>query len=230
MKYWIVTRSDCRRIAERKMQGVHLDIEQYVHPQGDGEEVDYERIQQASLRIDQNLDMPRPESSKDKDHLEGRAAPILYEALEGIEVSVLDDPGFWRYLSLRYFWGFIEWREKKAFAKGNYLKYIDGDESTECVLTRMYLRVQALGGSEYGHLASDISRSTDFWRSHVIRVRTGTSPELTRAFVKKQRDDRLKTDDLREFAKSLNRTWTNLLLNIYDDEEAEGLFKELWPR
>lgn len=230
MKYLMVTRSDCRRVAERKMQGVHLDIEQYVHPQGDGEEVDYNRIQQASLRINQNLDMPRPESSRDKALLEGKAAPILYEGLEGIEVSVLDDPGFWRYLSLRYFWGFIEWREKEAFERGNYLKYIDGDKSTECVLTRMYLRVQALGGDEYGYLASVLPQSVDFWRSHVIRVRTGTSPELTRAFVKKQRDDRLKTDDLREFAKSLNRTWTNLLLNIYDDKEAEKLIEELWPR
>ena len=230
MKYLILTRSDCRRIAERKMQGVHLDIQPYAHLQGEGEEVDYERIQQASLRINQNLDLPRPESGKDKDLLEGRAAPILYEGLEGIEVSVLYDPGFWRYLSLRYFWGFIAWREAQAFARGNYLKYIDGDKSTECVLTRMYLRVQALGGSEYGYLASALPRSTDFWRSHVIRVRTATSPELTRAFVKKQRDDRLDTQELRQFARRLNRTWTNLMLNIYDDEEAERLIEELWPR
>ncbi len=230
MKYRIITRSDCWRIAEQNLQGTPLDIEQYVHPQGDGEDVDYERIHQTSLRINQSLGLPRPESSKDKDHLEGRAAPILYEGLEGIEVSVLDDPGFWRYLSLRYFWGFIYWREKKPFEQGNYLKYIDGIKSTECVLTRMYLRVQALGGSAYGDLASALPRSTDFWRSHVIRVRIGTVPELTRAFVKKQRDDRLKTDDLREFAKRLNRTWTNLLLNIYDDEEAEKMIEKLWPR
>lgn len=229
MRYLIVTRSDCRRLAERLIQGDPIDIEQYVHPQGDGEALDYERIKQASIRINRKLYLHRPESVGDKDNLEGKAAPILYEGLEGIEAAVLDDPGFWRYLSLRYFWRFISWREKQAFERGNYLKYIDGDKSTECVLTRMYLRVQALGGNEYRYLASALPRSTDFWRSHVIRVRTGTAPPLTRAFVKKQRDDRLNTPELRQFARSLNRTWTNLLLNIYDDEEAAKLIDELWP-
>lgn len=229
MRYLIVTRSDCRRLAERLIQGDPVDIEQYIHQQGDGKELDYERIQQASIRINRKLYLHRPESVKDKDILEGKAAPILYEGLEGIEAAVLDDPGFWRYLSLRYFWRFISWREKQAFERGNYLKYIDGDKSTECVLTRMYLRVQALGGNEYGYLASVLPRSTDFWRSHVIRVRMGTAPPLTRAFVEKQRDDRLNTPELRRFAKSLTRTWTNLLLNIYDDEEAAKLIEELWP-
>ena len=229
MRYLIVTRSDCRRLAERLIQGDPIDIEQYVHPQGDGEALDYERIQQASIRINRKLYLHRPESVGDKDILEGKAAPILYEGLEGIEAAVLDDPGFWRYLSLRYFWRFISWREKQAFERGNYLKYIDGDKSTECVLTRMYLRVQALGGNEYAYLASALPRSTDFWRSHVIRVKTGTAPPLTRAFVEKQRDNRLDTQELRRFARNLNRTWTNLLLNIYDDKEAAKLIEELWP-
>lgn len=229
MRYLIVTRSDCRRLAERLIQGDPIDIEQYVHPQGDGEALDYERIQQASIRINRKLYLHRPESVKDKDILEGKASPILYEGLEGIEAAVLDDPGFWRYLSLRYFWRFISWREKQAFERGNYLKYIDGDKSTECVLTRMYLRVQSLGGNEYSYLASALPRSTDFWRSHVIRVKTGTAPPLTRAFVKKQRDNRLDTQELRRFARNLNRTWTNLLLNIYDDKEAAKLIEELWP-
>ena len=228
MRYLMITRSDCRRLAEQLIQGDPVDMEQYVHQQGDGEALDYERIQQASIRINRKLNL-HPEAIRDRDILEGKSAPILYEGLEGIEVAVLDDPGFWRYLSLQYFWRFISWREEQAFERGNYLKYIDGDKSTECVLTRMYLRVQALGGNEYNYLASALPRSTDFWRSHVIRVKTGTAPPLTRAFVKKQRDDRLNTPELRQFARTLNRTWTNLLLNIYDDEEAAKLIEELWP-
>ncbi len=226
MRYPIVTMSDCRSLAKQMNNGIYPDIQPSVNWLGVGICLELDRIEEVAREVDQ---VWKQYHERDKDRLEGRVAPILYSALQEVCVEILDDPGFWRYLSLAYFWDFIKWRENTAFEEGNYLKYVDGQKSTECVLTRMYLRVQALGGSEYGSMAAEVKMSTDLWRSHIIRVRTGTAPPLTRAFVKWQRDNRLKTPDLREFAKRLNRTWTNVLLNIYDDEEAERLIAELWP-
>ena len=136
-------------------------------------------------------------------------------------------PVFWRYLSLDLFWVFIQWRETKAFARGNYLKYVDGRSSTECVLSRMYLRAAAVGGLEFAKYASALPRAADFWRSHVLRVRTGTAPSLVRAFVDTQRQQRLPTDLLRRFAKDLNRTWSNVVLTICHDDETQALVEEI---
>lgn len=137
-----------------------------------------------------------------------------------------DDPGFWRYLSLAYFWEFIAWRESRAFARGNFEKYVDGMTSPECVLTRMYTRGASVGGLDHLESAEAV-RGTDFWRSHVLRVRTGTAPPVVRALVEMQETRPLERDDLREFAKALTRTWANVVPAIYDDEDAGALISEL---
>ena len=230
MKYPMVTHSDCRMLADRWCQDLPAPLAQHIHWQGTGNDIDLTSIERAASSIRDLLEGYETVHSSDRDRLEGRAAPILYDALMTVEVAILDDPGFWRYLGLQHFWRLIAWREHKAFERGNHLKYVDGAQSTECVLTRMYLRVQALGGSEYQEMAWALPRATDFWRSHIFRVRTGTAPAVTRAFVRKYRDDRLNTEDLRDFAKRLTRIWTNIVLTVYDDDEAERLIDELWPR
>lgn len=229
MRYPIITMSDCRSLAERMSNGISQDIEPFINWLGVGNTLEIDRIEKAAWEVYQVWKEHRVCYRSDKDRLEGIVAPILYSALQEVFIEVLDDPGFWRYLSLAYFWDFIAWREDKAFENGNYLKYVDGKDNAECVLTRMYLRVQALGGNEHGSMAAEVKKATDLWRSHIIRVRNGEAPPLTRAFVERQRDHRLKTPVLRKFAKRLNRTRTNILLNIYDDEEAGRLIEELWP-
>lgn len=174
--------------------------------------------------------------SKDRDRTEGRLAIRLHQALNHVDPAVLDDAGFWRYLALRHFWDVIRWREPKAFNGPDNtekaIKYVDAIKPTESVLTRMYLRAVAIGMNEAdpgdeGQLAYVLSTATDFWRSHVIRVRTGTAPPLVRAFVRRQERERMSTEPLRDFAKAINRTWTNVQLNEYDETEAADLLEEL---
>ena len=78
-------------------------------------------------------------------------------------------------------------------------------------------------------LTAGLQHGSDFWRSHVLRVRTGTAPELTRALVEMQKDDdrRLATDPLRAYARRLNRVWTNVNLNLLDKDQASALIEEL---
>ena len=225
MRYPTVSGERCADLALRMWKGETLSLKPAIEWVGEGDDVDLECVRQAAAMVTADLDDAATDATKEQ--REAEAAPLLHGALGTVDVEVLDDPGFWRYLSLDLFWGFIHWREAKAFARGNCLKYVDGRSSNECVLTRMYLRAAAVGGLPFAEYASLLPKATDFWRSHVVRVRTGTAPALVRAFVDTQRHQRLSTDPLRQFAKALNRTWSNVVLSIYDDDEARALVERI---
>ena len=79
-------------------------------------------------------------------------------------------------------------------------------------------------------MSSSSARSADFWRSHVIRVRTGSAQPVATAFAQMQKGaGRLPTPALRDYAKRLNRIWTNTHLGLYDAERASALIAELRP-
>lgn len=229
MRYPILNREVCGELADQKFKNPKGSYDSIIHEKtilaGDGVIVDLSAIEEAAQAVRDEMQIERRESVLDE--VEGRAAVHLYVALQNVPIEVLDDRGFWRYLSFAHFWDFIEWRERKPFSKGNHMKYLDGENSAEAVLPRMYLRIAALGGSEYAELASAVKRGVDVWRSHILRVKTGTSPTLTRALIRFQERNQLTRDDVRELAKRLNRTWTNVVLNIYNDSEAEALIAEL---
>ena len=230
MRYPSISPGQCIEIVQARING--RDAEVPMRWVGSGDEVDLDRIEQAAKEID-SLRM-RGWGSREGDYVEGLAATHLYRALtpddaRAIDVAVLDDPGFWRFLGLRFLWDFITWREPSVLS-GTHMEYVDGQRSTECVATRMYLRVAAVGGLEFAEQHSErLEQTTDFWRSHILRVRTGTAPALTRAIVSRQARQPLETDSLRPFAKRVNGAWTNVLLNMYDDAEAERFIDELWP-
>ena len=225
MKYPTITKTKCVELASRRLAGYFPAVDSFVEWSGLGSEVALEPIEDAAVKI---TEQAREWTDKDRDRFEGRAAIELFDALVHVETDVLDDGGFWRFLALRYFWDFIAWREEGPFSKGNYLKYIDAVTNTEAILPRMYLRAKAVGGSPHGDLAAGIRKGTDFWRSHVLRVRTGSAPPLTRAFAVKQAEARLMTSPLRQAARRLNRTWTNVVLYLYDDHEATDLIASIW--
>ena len=228
MRYPVLTLSECRELALERLAGGNPTVE--AHWVGDGPDVDLSLLGAAAAEASYLMAEQGADSRKDK--VEGATAKHLYRALRhppgpAADATVLDDPGFWRYLSLKWFWEFIEWRESGGFFSGKHLRYIDGASSPNCVLTRMYLRMSSLGGADHEELADTLDAATDFWRSHVVRVRTATAPRLTRAFVRTQKEDRMHTNYLREFAKRVNRTWTNVLLDRYDDNEVRELLAEL---
>ena len=225
MKYPTLRGRRCADLALRMWQGERPALGPVVEWVGEGDDVDLDCVRHAASMVMADLDDAATDATREE--CEAEAAPLLHDALGAVDIPVLDDPGFWRYLSLELFWDFIRWRERKAFARGNYLRYVDGKSSTECVLIRMYLRAAAVGGLKYAEHASVLPRSADFWRSHIVRVKTGTAPPLVRAFVDLQRSRRLPTDPLREFAKGLNRTWSNVLLSLYDDDEAQALLENI---
>lgn len=106
------------------------------------------------------------------------------------------------------------------------MTYVDGGR--ECVPFRMYLRGQAIRSGDDYSLAGAIPKSTDFWRSHIVRVKTGTAPPLARAFAQLQAEERMVSDDVRPFAKKVNRLWTNIVFNVWDEPESDALLRQLY--
>ena len=225
MKYPILLLSRCEQLADLLIEGQDPSVDPHVTWVGTEEEVNLAPLRIVADEVDLGMrDLP---PKADRDHFEGQMAPFLYQAVAEIPFEVLDDKGFWRYLSISMFWDFIAWREESAFEARHHKKYVNAQTSTEAVLPRMYLRAKAVGGDGYAELTSAFPKATDFWRSHIIRVQTGTAPSLTRAFVEMQRDKRLTTGPLRSLARNLNRTWSNVVLTTYNDEEAAALIREL---
>ena len=225
MRYPALSRTRCTEIAQRRVDGFQPSVEHEIDWLGAGDAVDLRDLEKLASDIAAEIvDWTDP----DKDRFEGSACGWLFAALSHLPTEVLDDRGFWRYLAIQYFWDFIAWREAKPFSAGNHLKYVDASDPKETVLTRMYLRAQALGGAEAGILGGAIPRAGDFWRSHVIRVKTGTAPPFARAFAQRQSRDRLKTGPIREVAKRLTRLWTNVVPYVYDGPEATELMREVW--
>lgn len=226
VQYPSLAASKCAALSSQLFEGFRPAIDPHVEWVGRGSEVDMVPVSDLSSRITRRA---AEWTDSDRDRFEGKAAIDLHQVMVAYPIHVLDDPGFWRYLALRYFWGFIAWRERGPFSKGNYLKYVNASSSTESVLPRMFLRASALGGGEYSRLAAAIPNSTDFWRSHVLRVRTATAPAVARALASKQAECRLATDPLRQAARRLNRTWTNIVLHVYDDTDAGKVVARIWP-
>lgn len=231
MRYKTLSLQECRRFARERLAEETPDIGVAAVFAGDGEDLDMEPVRKAAKKIVRLID----DGAKDRDRVEGKAAVLLYDGLSGVPFDALDDPGFWRYLSVGLdFWDFIAWREHGARKKGDkfFLKYVDGKKPTECVLPRMYMRVLALGArddpkEQFRELATALPSATDFWRSHVVRVQTAASPAVVRAFARMQQNRRLKTDDLRKFAREISKIRSTVVLSTYDDEEADTFIRDL---
>lgn len=231
MRYPTLSKSQVAELAPARLATGTSDAEIAVTWSGDGDEIQLEPIAElaASLRVALAEFVAGPDRT-DRDLFEGLASGRLHSTLYELPLLVLDDPGFWRYLALVYFWDLIVWRESATFETAElarYRQYIDATNPSESVLLRMFLRGQiALEDGGY-ELASAILRGTDFWRSHILRVRTSSAPVMSRALVREQVADRMGTKELRAFARRLNRIRSNLVFDVYDDAEAATLLAEL---
>lgn len=223
------------------------DLEDRCRFSGDGEEFPEAVLVAARQEIESEARPHAPQlKGADKDVVEGRAALVVHQAIShsGAGPEVLDDPGFWRYVAVAYLWNFAVWREYRTVfpeskdsaetleaLQRKFAVYVDAQRFHECVPTRMWLRVNMLGGQELD-LAHRAEGSTDFWRSHILRVKAGEHPGIVRAMARRQAEasTRLRTGPLREFAKQLNRTVQNLVPALLDDEAADRLVGELWER
>jgi hypothetical protein len=229
MKYPTIPNGDLAKAVSQLRAG-QASIDGLVKLVGRGAEPDLPDVaavsEEMKSALNDFLNGPHP---NDQDSFEGAQSRLVYELLGGMETHILDDPGFWAWVSLCHFWWLVTWREGHAFEKepAKWLLYIDGTRPAECVLLRMFLRGQIAAHAGDPALASCLPRATDFWRSHITRVSTGRKPEIAAALIRSQANDKLTTDPLRRFARRLNRMSTNVVLETYDKADADALIAEL---
>ena len=229
MRYRTLGKAICQQMATDFVAGRHVSIDARAGSEGSGTDVDEQSLTEI---LDQYRTELESNSPKDNELFEGRLAAALFGWFDSLPIEVLDDPGFWRYVSLRHFWWFIEWREAEPIAKGNFNNLVDATLPAEHIPLRLYLRAKAVAEGEDASLAGEIPKSTDFWRSHITRVRVASAPAMARAFAEMKRDEKaldspLKTERLRRVAKRVNRMWSNVRLDMYDSVESKELMKEI---
>ncbi|MXZ30105.1 MAG: hypothetical protein F4078_06445 [Acidimicrobiia bacterium] len=232
-------------VSARGLDDLEQDLQADLRRRGEGAEFDPLGLESARSDIERVIQAATHDmDGLDQDQIEGRAAVLLHRALSesSATVPMLDDPAFWRYVALAHLWNFAAWRESKAFSSAageeaeglspeKFKVYVDGKRFTECVPARMWLRVNMLGGRDE-HLASAVREGTDFWRSHILRVRLGEHPAIVRAMVRRQANEatRLATSPLRGLVKELTRTFNNLVPSVLEDEAADRLVAEIWDK
>lgn len=197
---------------------------------GDSKPIDLSRLEKVAAELERTARSPdmATATSRELERVESEICGAVHEALCTLPIEILDDQRFWRYLAVRYFGEFIVWRESKALANGNIAKYFVAGTGVESIPLRLYLRGQAVVSPDGTYeLASAVPAGTDFWRSHVLRVRTGRSSPLARSFAEMQSKERLATTPLRQLARLINRMWANVLLTEYGQRDSARLIEQL---
>lgn len=193
---------------------------------------DLSALEKLAIEIDQYLSDPKTASAKGeyREQYESELCSRTHQALKDLPNEILDDPKFWQYLAVNYFSVFIMWRETKALGRGNILTYFKATPNYAIPL-RLFLRGQAVveATGKYD-LAAAIPQATDFWRSHILKVQTGRARRIVRTFAEMHRDKRMMTEQLRGFAKGINRMWANVYLFEYDSDRTKTILKELHRR
>ncbi len=231
MHFPTIPKDHTREIVQRFLDLGTLEAHEAIVWEGSGEDLDLSAVVDLGKELEAALEQHLEGShASDPDHFEGLASIRIHQTLANFPVEVLDNPGFWRFLTLEYFWVFTHWRERGAFASGDsgkWMPYVDATKSSECVPLRAYLRGQiAYVAGDYA-LASAVEEATDFWRSHIVRVRTWSTPLLAKALIKSQIGKRLNTEPLRSLARRINRRRSSLVLDGYNEEESAKLLAEL---
>ena len=228
LRYPTLKRAVTVELADQMINTSGVSVDDKVEWRGAGQDVDLRRLDSALSEARSLLRAAAVGS--DQEAFEGRLASLVHAELRDLPPEVLDDPGFWRYLALSRFWWFVEWREAGPISRGNVDTYVDGRQPSESIPVRLFIRGQAAFDGESYHRASALERSADFWRSHVLRVKVGSAPALTQALVDLQLDQRITTDEMRKLARLLNRSWSNIVLHLYDRESSQAFVTELLTR
>ena len=172
--------------------------------------------------------------------VEAKYSAEVFQLIELWPDEAIGDEGCWNYLSTRFFWQFVQYRQTGAWkrAMGEVSEpdeqdsekrklevYFIGKDHYQIPL-RMYLRGQAIRTGDDFDLA--LTPGTDFWRSQILGVRTSVYPPLARSVVALQRERSLSIEDQRPPGRRINRLRANIEFALHSEAEAEILVNPIW--
>lgn len=240
---------DAKAFARREMTYEDLtqeQVDEFLALKGvEPGSIDFSAVQAVVDAIDEQLSR-RKESDRALEALEAEFSTPVYRAVSTLPMHALGEVEFWTYLAVRFFWKFIQRRQRSSlpFAKPTRAKdaakseeaapeklpiarYLIGKDHYQIPL-RMFLRAQAVDRGDDFVAAHPIENGTDFWRSHVLGVRTSAYRPWARAVVAAQSEFELDTEAARSSAKRINRIRANVSMALHDDEEAAAIVEPLW--
>jgi len=155
---------------------------------------------------------------------EQRALEVCVQFFDGLPDECKFEPGFWTYLSWRCA-DVIAWRypvnEKKGWVDNFFARYSASD-----FINAFIPRLVVQGLITRGDSARSF-RGQDFWRSHVLRVKTGFSKEVSNGFANIAKNESVNTEDARIIAKKVRAIRSNVIFEALDKPQAEILVGEL---
>lgn len=161
--------------------------------------------------------------SKEKKFVEfeQQASPLLISLLEQLPVRLQFDPGFWSYLSYRVV-NVIIWRypinDKEGWGK-NFVQTHTQSDFVDGFLPRLAIKGLIAKGSK----AAEALVQQDFWRSHILRVKTGFSPNVSKAFAELVANEGTVVDTQRTMAKSIRSQRSNVIFEVLTIDQAKAL-------
>jgi hypothetical protein len=178
--------------------------------------------------------------------LESSMAGPIHEVLSTLDLSILQDGDFWRYLALFPFRWYLVARKPKLAPvdfggrtakrddEGQIVGYRASSLRSQLLMTTYLWGACAHDESPGGTGWDDAyARATaldpktisvvDFWHSHMIRVKVGHMGEVPKAMVDVTRERELSTSEARKLQKLLTRMKNTVVFDLYDYASARQL-------
>jgi hypothetical protein len=165
---------------------------------------------------------------------EAKAAPLVYEFVAGLSPELIVDQRFWCYLSCVPLFPIVQWRHPVGTKKDGSPRIPSSSnfaakrgQLREALLVRLYLRVSlSLDDNDEDFSLAAID-GQDLWRSHIIRVKLGNSPSMTRAMLMIVDDEKVSNVRLiRDWAKRLTEIRSNVLFEVIGIADAQRIALE----
>ena len=183
--------------------------------------------------------------------LEAQMAGRMHAVLSQLDVRILQDENFWRYLALFPFRWYLLAREPelkpqdfggtRPRIKDGALAGVQGTSMKLQLILRTYLWGKCAHdtndtaggpGNTYRRataITDDGPSIIDVWHSHIIRVQLGHLGSVPHAFVDVSAEVPLKTKEARELEKLLTRMKHTVCLDSYSYEEVRELVEAQIP-
>lgn len=167
---------------------------------------------------------------------EAEAAIAVHRALPRTHEALADE-AFWLWLACVPLRGIVERRYRREEGGSVDPANFGLGSFAENFVYRLWLRadcvVDEAATSEEARYALVRRGQSDFWRSHVFRQRYGAARPFVRAFVRSVYSDAAKPGEpalpievVRLLAKRLRRLFSNLVVEVLDEADADRLIGE----
>lgn len=223
MKKPVISQADMHEYVNSLREGKPIDIK--VAFAGDENTIASELIESFVTSLIDLRDTCAKGITKTKDkkysEFEKAASPLVLTFLRSLPISCQFDPGFWSYLSYRVT-EVITWRYPPNDAEGWAKNFVASHTSSDFVdgfLPRLAIK----GLISEGSPSSTELTQQDFWRSHVLRVKTGFSRTVSQAFAEAVVRDEIAVEKQRSMAKSIRAIRSNVIFEILDPAQAKTI-------